>query len=365
MVITKQWIRVLTIVATSVLLFSGLAISLFAFGAHQARAWDDGGFNEPGNVLISDQFNNRVIEVDRHKHIVWSFGSGVSTQCDPGPGTIIGLNDAERLSDGLTLLAGTGIPPSTVPGLKDGCVDNRVIVVNHAGQIVWQYGQAGMTGDGPNLLNVPVFAIQLPNHNIMIVDQSNERVIEVDKNTKQIVFSYGCLTCNLLTNPNSAELLPNGHILIADENVSRAIEITRSGKIVREISGQVGTLNLNLVAFASRLPNGHTLITDSGNSRIVEVTRDKHVVFEYFTNKDPNSNPTGPFPTNAVQLKNGHISIADQFNNRVLIIDRNKTIDFQYGMTNVIGSGPDQLYGPYTAFVIGDYTGQTPPPEDF
>jgi hypothetical protein len=169
----------------------------------------------------------------------------------------------------------------------------------------------------------------------------------------------------LLTNPNSAELLPNGHILIADENVSRAIEITRSGKIVREISGQVGTLNLNLVAFASRLPNGHTLITDSGNSRIVEVTRDKHVVFEYFTNTDPNSNPTGPFPTNAVQLKNGHISIADQFNNRVLIIDRNKTIDFQYGMTNVIGSGPDQLYGPYTAFVIGDYTGQTPPPEDF
>jgi hypothetical protein len=136
---------------------------------------------------------------------------------------------------------------------------------------------------------------------------------------------------------------------------------------VREISGKVGKLDLNLVAFASRLPNGNTIITDSGNSRILVVTPGGRTVFQYFTDKAKNSVPfpPGPLPTNAVQLADGHISIADQFNNRVLIIDRNKTIDFQYGMTNVIGNGPDQLYGPYTAFVIGDYTGQTPPPEDF
>jgi hypothetical protein len=66
-----------------------------------------------------------------------------------------------------------------------------------------------------------------------------------------------------------------------------------------------------------------------------------------------------------VQLRNGDISIADQFNNRSLIIDRDKTIDFQYGMLNVAGNGFNQSNAPYTAFVIGDYTGQTPPPEDF
>jgi hypothetical protein len=27
---------------------------------------EEGGFNKPGNVLIMDLFNNRVIEVDRH-----------------------------------------------------------------------------------------------------------------------------------------------------------------------------------------------------------------------------------------------------------------------------------------------------------
>ncbi len=362
MTLAKRLISPFLLLMLAVVSASGLAFSFFVSSSHPVYALESSSFNSPGNYLISDQFNNRAIEVDRAtKKIVWSFGSGQSTLCNPGPDAIIGLNDAERLSHGLTLLPGTGIPANTVPGLPNGCVDNRVIVVNQDGHIVWQYGQAGVTGSGPNQLNVPVFAIQLPNRNIMVVDQSNERVIEIDRFSKKIVFQYGGTTAGLLNNPNSAELLPNGHILIADENNSRAIEITRSGKIVWQAGAEIG---LKIVAFVSRLPNGNTLITDSGNSRIVEVTPDKHIVFQYFTNKVSNSN-SSPLPTNAVQLAGGDISIADQFNNRALIIDRDKTTDFQDGMTNVIGHGFNQLYGPYTAYVIGDYTGQTPPPDQF
>lgn len=361
MVITKQRIRFLSIVATTILLFTALAFSFFAFGSHRAHASGGGGFNQPGNVLITDQFNNRVVEVDRNKHIVWSFGSNNPSLCNPGPGAIIGTNGAERLAGGLTVMAGTGIPAGASPAMPNGCVDNRVIVVDQSGTIKWQYGQAGVAGSGQNQLNVPVFVIQLPNHHFLITDQGNNRIIEVNK-LKQVVWSYGPASGpGALSNPNSAELLPNGHILIADENNSRAIEITRSGTIVWQIGAEVG---LNIVAFASRLPNGDTLITDSGNNRIVEVTPDKHVVFQYFTNKGKNSNPN-PLPTNAVQLADGDISIADQFNNRAIIIDRSKIIEFQYGMTNVVGNGPNQLNGPYTAFVIGDYTGQTPPPGTF
>ncbi len=360
MAIAQRRIKRLALEGGAALLLLGLLLSFFVFSSHHAFA-SSSGFNSPGNLLITDQFNNRVIEVNRDKQIVWSFGSNNPNLCNPGPGAIIGLNDAERLSGGLTLLAGTGIPPMTVPGLPNGCVDNRVIVVNHEGDIVWQYGQAGVIGSGPNQLNVPVFAIQLPNRDIMIVDQSNERVIQVDRFSKKVVFQYGCPTCNLLNNPNSAEQLPNGHILIADENNSRAIEIDRQGTIVWQVGKAQG---LNIVAFASRLPNGDTLVTDSGNSRIVEFTPDKQIVFQYFTNKAKNSN-SSPLPTNAVELANGDISIADQFNDRALIIDRDKTTDFQYGMTNVIGNGFDQTNGPYTAFVIGDYTGQTPPPSTF
>ena len=367
MVFTKKRIGLLPIIAT---LFSALAFSCFTIVLPQAHASGTTDFNQPGNILISDQFNNRVIEVDRNKHIVWSFGSGDPTKCNPGPGAIIGLNDAERLCDGLTLLSGTGIPPNTAESsIPAGCVDNRVIVVDRYGQIVWQYGQAGVTGAGPNQLNVPVFAIQLPNRNIMIVDQSNERVIEVDRFSKQIVFQYGQTGVtgsgfNQLNNPNSVELLPNGHLLIADENNNRAIEVTRSKKIVWQTAASYGGLALNGVAFASRLANGNTLLTDSNNNRILEVTASGGTVLQYFTNTGPNSMAM-PLPTNAVKLANGNISIADQFNDRAFIINPAKQIVFQYGMTNVDGTGPDLLNSPYTAFVIGDYTGQTRPPDYF
>lgn len=314
-------------------------------------------FNAPGNLLISDQFNNRIVEVAPDGHVVWTFGSGNPKLCNPGSGSIIGLNDAERLGDGLTLTVGTGVPAGSASYPK-GCVDNRVIVVNQQGKIVWQYGQAGVTGSGPNQLNAPVFAIQLPNHNIMVVDQGNNRVIEIDKSSKQIVWTYGPKSGpGALNNPNSAELLPNGHILIGDENNNRVIEITRDGTIVWEYDQ-----GLSGAAFASRLPNGNTLIADSSHSRIIEVTPDKKIVFEYFTNTDPGTN-TAPLPTNAVQLSNGTIIIADQFNNRVLMID--PKLKFQYGTINVTGNGANQLNGPYTCYVIGDYTGQTPPPAHF
>jgi hypothetical protein len=315
-------------------------------------------FNRPGDLLITDQFNNRVIEVNPlTKQIVWSFGSGNASLCNPGPGAIIGPNDAERLAGGLTVIAGTGIPPG-VPGALP-CVDNRVIVVNQAGTIVWQYGQAGKTGSTPGLLNVPVFVVQLPNHDFLVVDQGNNRVIEINLN-KTIVWSYGPTNgSGALNSPNSAELLANGDILIADEGNNRVIEINRAGTIVWEYRA-----GLNTAAFASRLPDGNTLITDAGNSRVIEVTPSKHVVFQYFTNGSPASNAS-PLPTNAVRIAGGDTIISDQFNDRVIVINSMKQIVFDYGRINVPGSGFNQLFGPYTAYEIGDYTGQTVPPAMF
>jgi hypothetical protein len=306
-------------------------------------------FNQPGNILITDQFNNRTIEVTRGGKIVWSFGSGGPDQCTAGPGTMIAPNDAERLAGGLTLLTGTG---------TGSCPDNRVIVVNEAGTIVYQYGQAGVAGEGPDQLNVPVFAIQTPDGDYLITDQANNRIIKVDAN-QNIVYQYGPKHgIGALNSPNSAEVLPNGDILIADESGNRTFEIdpSQDNKIV--FSYRKG---LNTVAFSSRLPNGDTLIADAGHNRIVEINAAKQVVFNYHTNLGAKSNPS-PQCTGAVRLADGNTLIADQFNNRAIIISPQKHIIFQYGETNVIGEGPNQLNAPYSAVSIGDYTGVTPPP---
>jgi hypothetical protein len=342
-----------------------LPLSLL-LGAAPAQA---GGFNRRGDILIADQFNNRVIEIDPASDIVWSFGLGPN---DFSAKSIIGCNDAQRIGP-FTLMAGTGTPPNVIPQSPNGAADNRVIIVDERGDILWQYGQFGQAGSGPNLLNVPVQSTFLPEGGVLITDQANNRIIEVSLSTKQIVWQYPGANTNpadQLNNPNSAELLENGHILISDENNNRAIEVTRADKIVRTFTAS-GTVSI--LAFASRLGNGDTLITDSGNARIVEVDANDHVVWQYFTNTNPLSIPS-PLPTRAVRLKNGDTLISDQFNNRVIRVSHAGRIVASYGLPLAGGPGPigtnsgydlhttqKGLYSPYDAKVIGDYTGLTPP----
>jgi hypothetical protein len=321
-------------------------------------------FNNPGNILITDQFNNRVIEIDRGGNIVWQFGNGPG---DTSTNAIVGTNDAERVGD-LTLMSGTGIPPGVTRNCKRGCVDNRVILVDRGGNIVWQYGQFGVTGFGPNQLNTPVQNTWLPNGNVFITDQGSERIIEVRRSDNAIVWQYGQNGVvgngpDQLNNPNAAELLANGNVLISDENNNRAIEVTHTtpSTIVATFTAHGTTSG---VAFASRLDNGHTLITDSNNSRVVEVDKHDNPVFEYFTNTRPGSN-AAPLPTRAVRLKSGNILISDQFNDQVIEINSSKVIVASYGTINDSGYSPGtaltRMNGPYSAYVIGDYTGITPP----
>lgn len=321
----------------------------------------EAGDGSAQRFLIADQFNNRVIEVNRAGNILWHFGRGPN---DVSQRSIIGVNDAQRVGE-LTLMSGTGAPAGFEPACPTGCADNRVILVNRDGEIVWQYGKFGVTGAGPNELSSPVQNTWLRNGHVLITDQGNQRVIEVTRR-KEIVWQYGMMGVtgngfNQLNNPNSAELLDNGHVLISDENNDRAIEVNRAHQIVATYTAH-GTVSG--VAFASRLPDGHTLITDSNNNRIVEVDAADNVVWAYVTTTEAGST-ANPLPTRAVRLKDGGTLISDQFNHRVIVVNKSRMIVRSFGTLNVPGFGrrntSQGLNGPYDAKVIGDFTGLTSP----
>jgi hypothetical protein len=383
----NTWVVSALFVAVSV-----LPLATGAAGQHLSSS-----FNRPGNTLIADQFNNRVIEVDPSGKIVWHFGLGPA---DFSPASIIGVNDAQRVGE-LTLMAGTGTPGGQpeAPNCVDpaGCPDNRVLLVDRAGHIVWQYGQFGPGGSNPGQLNTPVQTTwlprgdrherddeslgadrRIPRGHVLITDQANERILEVNLAMKP-VWQYGTTGVTgsgpgFLNNPNCAELLENGHILICDENNNQALEVTHTtpSTIIHTYTIAGGML-FNGVAFASRLPNGHTLITDSGNARIVETDENGNVFWQYFTNTDSNSNPrcsggtcTGPLPTRALRLKNGHTLISDQYNHRVIEVNHDMEIVRTLGKINSLGYNTQSvadggLNSPYDAKHIGDYTGITPP----
>ncbi len=329
-------------------------------------------FNHPGNVLISDQYNNRVIEVTPEGSIVWQFGAGPD---DLASGrSPVGVNDAQRVGL-LTLVAATGNPGGFGACQPGPCRDNRVMLVDRDENVVWQYGQFGVKGSDQNQLDTPVQATWLPTGHVLITDQANARVIEVDQG-KDIVWQYGvthgCTPAdsradNCLNDPNSAELLANGDVLIADEGNARVIEVNRDHHIV-------GTFTANetvgAVAFASRLENGNTLITDAGKARAVEVDRGDNVVWQCVTNLEPKSTPS-PQPSRAVRLKNGNTVISDQYNNRVIIVNHDMPCQIvaSFGLALAMGANTGYgaqdtgqgLNGPYDAKVIGDFTGLTPP----
>jgi len=178
-----------------------------------ARADDSGDRQSPRHrdILIADQFNNRVIEIDPRTHAaVRQFGDGSDT---PGPHSIVGVDDAECIAS-FTLMSGTGIPPATppLPGCSDavnGCPDNRVLLVDRRGRIVWQYATNTDPGSHPDPL--PTRAVRLRDGDTLISDQFNERVVEATP-TFRVAFAQGALDMhgngsNRLNGPYDAKLV--------------------------------------------------------------------------------------------------------------------------------------------------------------
>jgi len=341
-----------------------IAISLFLFGLGNV----EGGLrdcNDEGHIIISDQFNNRVIEVNkRTKEIVWSFGDGSP---NPGPNSIGAPNDALR-AESYTLISGTGT--TDVP-------DNRVIIVNEHGHIVQTI--ENFENDVSTPINTPVCAIFVPqsnnvlNEDLIITDQVNSRIIQTHRNNDG---SYEeTVLFDALQVPNSAELYRiegKRHLLVTDEAAGLVYEVNLDvvpHAIVWQYPSNPDCTKLSAPAFASRLPNGHYLITDAAGpsdncapSGVIEVNRQGDVVWRYETR-----GTTATFssqPTRAVRLCNGNTLISDQFNHQVIEINRDRQIVWEYGHYQQEGTGAGFLNAPYDAKVIGDFTGLTLPTRD-
>ncbi len=107
-----------------------------------------------------------ALEVAANKKTLWYYGELNQLRVP---------NMAIRLSNGNTLIT--------------DLYDYRVIEVNIAKAIVWQYGRTQVAGWGPNQLYAPHSAVRLANGNTLIA-HGYDRVIEVNA-SKAIVWQYG------------------------------------------------------------------------------------------------------------------------------------------------------------------------------
>ena len=252
---------------------------------------------DSGNLLVTDggtlgdPTTGGIYEIDRDGAIHWSYTGGLNW-----------AHNADRQPDGSVIISDTG--------------NDRVIIVDQAGTLLWNTDDITLS-DG-TALDYPNDANLLTSGNRLITDRNNQRVIEVDP-TGNVIWQFGQTGVagggpSLLNGPHNADRLPNGNTIIADSNNNRILEVNPAGGVA-----WVYAVGLDWPRDADRLPGGNTLITDSNNQRIIEVTFGGVVVWEY---------PVPELSYDADRLAGGNTLISVQ--DRIIEVDPTGTIVWSY-----------------------------------
>jgi outer membrane protein assembly factor BamB len=186
----------------------------------------------PGTEINGDMYADVLYEVNPAGEIIWTWHAWehLDTETD-----IILLqehrqewthaNTVDELSDGNIVACFRNI--STV-----------MIIDRQTRKIVWKLGY--------NVLAQPHVPNELPNKNLLIFDngqhRQNEavnysRVIEIDRQTKEIVWEYKDDPAQNFYSPylSGAQRLPNGNTLITEGSFGRMFEVTTAtGEVVWE-----------------------------------------------------------------------------------------------------------------------------------
>jgi hypothetical protein len=281
----------------------------------------------PGDLLIADRGNDRILLVNPRHKLLWHYPS---------------RHGQHRLFfDDDTFFA-----PGGHAIISNQEENHQIVMISYPrGRLVWSYGHAGVSGSKPGYLNTPDDAYKLRNGMVIVADAYNCRVLEIRGH--HIVRSIGraghCVhdPPRYLGAVNGDTPLPDGHILVSEINGSYLDEFTLSGKLVRVYHAPVSypsdpqlTLQGNILLADYASPGG-LVILDRRTGRV----RWQYRVRSGAGRLD--------HPSLAAMLPNGMIAVNDDYNHRVVIIDpRTKRIVWQYGHRGAAGTAHGYLNTP-------------------
>ena len=235
-----------------------------------------------GHLLIADTSRDRIIEINYpNKDIVWSWEPKQInwTQVNPNWASehyynnplvydFSHMNDVEFKQYGVWNACLISIRNFDLV-VEVNYTAEKMGPANNPTNIVWWYGDYG----NYSMINQQHNPDYLDNGNIIIADSQNNRIIEVNKTTKEIVWQYD----EGLRWPRDADELENNRLLITDCFNNRIIEIDKTSK---EILWKYSR-NTIIPYEADMLENGNILISGDYGGKIIEVNRNGKVVWVY------------------------------------------------------------------------------------
>jgi PQQ-like domain len=285
----------------------------------------------PGDVLIADEDNRRLLLVDPQGRIRWMFpGPGAL-----GPGQVFGHPDDAFISpDGRSIIATQEM-------------DETISVIDIAtGRITRRYGHPGVPGSGPGYFYHPDDAMLLPDGQVIAADILNCRIVLLS--SRRITRQFGSTSSACIIHdpprhfaqPNGAFPLTDGHVLITEILGDWVDEMSLTGHVYWSAHppGVAYPSDANEVS-----PDRYIVADYSDPGQVVIFTRTGHLVWRF--------RPAGAaalnHPSLALPLPNGNILVNDDYNDRVIVIStKTNRIVWQYGHDGVPGRAAGYLDNP-------------------
>ncbi len=294
-------------------------------GSHLAPGSDPAAL--PGDVLIADHKNNRLLIVDPQGRIRWRFpqpGDLAKGQTFPVP------DDAFFTPDGKQIVATE----------EDASVISVIDIASR--RIVYRYGVPWHPGSSANHVSNPDDAMMLPSGSLITADIKNCRVLLIRppaQHPQRVIgqAGYGCWHSPPVTwgSPNGAFPMTNGKYLVTEINGDWVNALSLSGHVA-------WSSNPPGVAYPSDsnevYPGRYLTVDYSTAGQVVEFTGAGQRLWRFGGLNHPSL---------GLPLPNGDILVNDDFNDRVIVIDPvTNRIVWQYGHKGVPGTAPGYLNDP-------------------
>jgi hypothetical protein len=280
----------------------------------------------PGDILIADNWNNRLLIVDPHGRIRWRF----PRRGDLARGQSFLLPDDAFFSpDGRDIIATE----------EEDSVISVIDIARH--KIVYRYGTPGVPGSGNNHVANPDDAMMMPGGMLLTSDIENCRLLLLSPpahRPHRVIGRTGVCAHDpphLFTSPNGAFPATNGRYLVTEINGDWVSEIGLHGRRLWSTHPP----GVSYPSDTNEVYPGRFLTADySSPGQVVEFSARGHLLWRFRGLNHPSL---------ALPLPNGDILANDDFGDRVIVIDpMTHRIVWQYGHTGRPGTAPGYLNDP-------------------
>jgi hypothetical protein len=283
----------------------------------------------PGDLIVADRGNNRILLVNPEHQVIWQF----PTAADLAAGRRLRFNDDTFVAPGGRTL---------VANEEDAHVIVSINIATRALQII--YGHRDVKGSGPGFLNTPDDAYPLPDGSVVVADAYNCRVIWIKAHriVRQIGQAGVCAhdPPRTLGAVNGDTPLPDGGVLVSEIPGHWVDEFGPTGKLRFAIQAPV-----SYPSDPQPLPGGRILLADYARpGRVLIIDDHGRILWRYAVTSGEGMLD---HPSLALALPNGNIAVNDDYRHRVVVIDpRVGRIVWQYGVTDHAGARAGHLDTP-------------------